>query len=73
MTSFVPFGGKSDSLRVTALTGRVVAATVLGVLFAAKTYKTHWHARSGDPASATNEKPHANGPAGEKVSKNKKE
>ena len=73
MTSFAPFGGKSDSLRVTALTGRVVAATVLGFLFAAKAYKTHWRARSGDPTSAKNEKPHANGPAGEKVSKNKKE
>ena len=73
MTSFVPSSGKDDLLRVTALTGRVAAATVLGVLFAAKTYKTHWGAQSGGPASAASEKPHANRPAGEKVSKNKNE
>lgn len=63
------FGGKDDSMRVTALTGRVGAATVLGVLFAAKAYKTHWGAQPGAPASVTSEKR----PAGETLSKNKTE
>ena len=67
------FGGEGDFMHVTALTGRVVAATVLGVLFAAKTYKTHWRAQPRDPDSLRSEKSHANRRAGKAVSKSKKE